>query len=241
MPPVALSLIIPVHNERDNLKQLHQELIAALKPYGREMEMIFVDDGSSDGSLRQLECLREKDPRVRVISLGRHLGQSAALFAGIAASRAEVLASLDADLQYDANDLMRVLKALDDADMVCAWRENRSDTPAKHISSWFANALRRKILKDDIRDAGCTLRAWKKNALDGIVPFNGFHRFLAVMVQRNGKKIQQIPVGHRRRISGKSHYGIWRRGLAGLVDTLGMLWLFKRSLNSPRRRSSPFP
>jgi dolichol-phosphate mannosyltransferase len=223
-----LSFIIPVHNEQQNLRPLHADLTKALGGHPGPREIIFVDDGSSDQSLSTLKDLQREDALVRVVALPEHRGQSAALWAGIESATGDVLVSLDGDRQYECQDIPRLVAALNGVDMVCAWRRYRADGWYRALSSRIANSARRFILRDSIRDSGCTLRVWKREAMKGMVRFDGFHRFMPVLLQLNGKRVKQIPVAHRPRAAGRSHYGTLGRAVRGLRDIIGVKWLHRR-------------
>ncbi len=233
--PCVLSVVVPVYDEVDSLEPLHRELDAALSPLSGEIELIFVDDGSRDGSLDALRALERKDPRVHVVSLGAHRGQSAALDAGFRAARGAVIATLDADLQNDPRDIPRLLPYLDEADVVNGVRVDRRDHPIRILSSRVANGVRNWITGESVSDVGCSLRLMRTSYLRRIKLYHGLHRFLPTLLRLEGARVIEVPVRHRPRRFGRSKYGIFDRLGVALIDLWAVRWMQKRSL--PRRTS----
>jgi glycosyltransferase involved in cell wall biosynthesis len=230
--PPGLSIVIPVFNEEENLRPLLEELRTALTPSRQDFEVLFVDDCSTDGSLEVLRRLAAEDSRIRVIRLAAHGGQSAALAAGIAAARAPVIATLDADLQADPADLPRLIEALDEGhDAVSGVRTCRHDPWLKRLSSSAANAVRRAVLRDSIHDAGCSLKVFRADALRRVPMFDGVHRFLPALLQLGGARVGEVPVNHRPRRHGDSKYGVHDRLWRGIVDLWAVRWLNRRRID----------
>jgi glycosyltransferase involved in cell wall biosynthesis len=222
----AVSVLLPVMNERDNLEPLHARLTAALKPLDREYEIVFVDDGSTDGSWDVMKRLVASDRAVRLVRLRRNFGQSAALAAGLAHSRHPVVVTLDADLQNDPADIPRLLAALDAGDdVVCGWRRARQDRLlSRRVPSVIANWLIRKITGVRMHDMGCTLRAYRRDVLADVHLYGDMHRYLPVLVGWVGGRIGEIEVGHHPRAAGTSKYGLLRT-FRVLVDLISIKFL----------------
>jgi glycosyltransferase involved in cell wall biosynthesis len=225
-----ISVIIPVYNERESLDPLLAELFPVLVGTGRSFEIVMVDDGSDDGSGEGMLRASKAEPRVVPVRLEGHAGQSAALAAGLARSGGEIIVTLDADLQNDPEDIPRLLAALEGAEVVSGIRRPRRDSAGRRLSSWVANAVRRAVLGDPVHDIGCSLKAYRRAALEGIPVFDGFHRFLPALCLFRGARLIEIPVSHRRRRFGRSKYGPLDRMGRGLFDLVGVRWLKMRLL-----------
>jgi len=207
-----LSIFLPVFNEEPNLPPLHEKLDQALAKLGRTAEIIFVDDGSSDGSLNVLREIAAKDARVRVVALRRNYGQTPAMAAGIHAARGRVLIPMDADLQNDPADITRLLDKLDEGyDVVSGWRKNRQDTLiTRKIPSQMANWLISKIGGVPLHDYGCSLKAYRRESLEDVQLYGEMHRFIPIYASWSGARVTEIPVEHHARTMGKSKYGLSR-------------------------------
>ncbi|MGH0037681.1 MAG: glycosyltransferase family 2 protein [Myxococcota bacterium] len=242
---LRLSVVVPVFDEVDSLVPLHRELDAALAPLSEEIELIFVDDGSRDGSGSVLRDLERKDARVRVESFPENRGQSAALDAGFRLARGEWIATLDADLQNDPADLPRLLDHCDRADLVNGVRVDRRDTPLRIWSSRIANAIRNWATGESVTDVGCSLRVMRASTVQRIKLYRGLHRFLPTLLKLEGARCVEVPVSHRPRRYGRSKYGIRNRLVPALVDLLAVRWMQRRALPprppSPAGRSSDEP
>ena len=207
-----LSIFLPVFNEEPNLPPLHEKLKAALAQLGRSAEIIYVDDGSSDDSLKVLREIAAHDPRVRVIALRRNYGQTPAMAAGIHAARGRVLIPMDADLQNDPADIVRLLDKLDEGyDVVSGWRKNRQDTLiTRKIPSQMANWLISKIGGVPLHDYGCSLKAYRRESLADVQLYGEMHRFIPIYASWSGARVTEIPVEHHARTMGQSKYGLSR-------------------------------
>jgi len=208
-----LSLVIPVYNEKENLPLLMDAVHAALMPLEKKWEVIFVDDGSSDGSLSALETLVEQDPQhVRVVVFRRNFGQTAAIAAGIDHSQGEIIVLLDADMQNDPADIPMMLEKLDEGyDLVSGWRKDRKDNRfTRTIPSNMANGLISKVTGVHLHDYGCTLKAYRRGALEGFRLYGEMHRFIPVFAHSVGAKITELPVRHHPRKFGEAKYGLER-------------------------------
>jgi len=227
---IEISVVVPVFNEEGNLPVLIPTLVEVLKGLGRSYEMIFVDDGSSDGSRRVLREMASQYPFIRVLRLKENRGLSTALVAGMREARGEKIVTLDSDLQNDPADIPRLLEYLDRYDMATGWRQKREDSWLKKISSKIGNSVRNRVSGEDIHDSACTLRAFKKECIQEIPVFNGMHRFLSTLVKMGGYRIIEVPVSHHPRKSGKSKYNIRNRAMRSFIDLLGVRWMKGRRI-----------
>ena len=225
-----ISVIIPVFDEQENILPLAEQVSAALATQAAAFEIVFVDDASRDGTWEKIQAARQRDPRVRGLRHQKNAGQSAALWTGVRNTTSPILATLDGDLQNDPADLPKLLAELKNVDFVCGMRTNRKDTWVRHASSAIARSARGLFLDGTFRDTGCFLRVFKRTSLDGVLPFNGWHRFLPLLVHGAGATVKEIPVGHRPRIAGVSKYGVWNRVWRGIYDLIGVSWYQKRRL-----------
>jgi glycosyltransferase involved in cell wall biosynthesis len=207
-----ISVFLPVYDEEPNLRLLHEKLNDALLKLGRTAEIIYVDDGSHDGSLTILRELAAKDVRVRVVALRRNYGQTAAMAAGIDAARGRVLIPMDADLQNDPADIARLLDKLDEGyDVVSGWRKNRQDKLiTRKIPSMLANRLISWIGGVPLHDYGCSLKAYRRESLEDVRLYGEMHRFIPIYASWAGARVTEIPVEHHARTMGKSKYGLSR-------------------------------
>jgi glycosyltransferase involved in cell wall biosynthesis len=207
-----LSVVIPIKDEKDNLQPLHQQLRQALDPLRIDYEMIFVDDGSSDGSIELLQELAGRDGDVKVVQLRRNYGQTPALRAGIDCSTGAVVVTMDGDLQNDPADIPMLLEQLKNGyDIVMGERKNRQDGWwHRKLPSFIANAMIRWVTNVQIRDMGCTLRAMTREAAEELAIYGEMHRFIPVLAQNSGHRILQVPVRHHPRRFGKTKYNFSR-------------------------------
>lgn len=207
-----VSVFLPVYNEEPNLLPLHAKLDEALKALGRSAEIIYVDDGSSDGSLNVLRQIARMDDRVRVVALKRNYGQTAAMAAGIDAAQGDVLIPMDADLQNDPADIVRLLNKMDEGyDVVSGWRKNRQDTLiTRKIPSMIANRLISWIGGVPLHDYGCSLKAYRRESLEDVKLYGEMHRFIPIYAAWAGARVTEIPVAHHPRTMGQSKYGLSR-------------------------------
>ena len=207
-----LSLFLPVLDEEENLRPMHAKIAAALDALGKTAEVIYVDDGSTDKSLEILKEIAADDSRVRVISLRRNYGQTAAMSAGIDASKGEILIPMDADLQNDPADIARLLDKLDEGyDVVSGWRKNRQDKLiSRKIPSQIANRIISWIGGVHLHDYGCSLKAYRRDVIQDVRLYGEMHRFIPIYASWAGARVTEIPVDHHARTMGKSKYGISR-------------------------------
>jgi len=207
-----ISVFLPVYDEEPNLRPLHAKMKDALAALGRTAEIIYVDDGSSDRSLEVLREIAAEDARVRVIALRRNYGQTAAMSAGIDAARGRVLIPMDADLQNDPADIQRLLEKLDEGyDVVSGWRKNRQDkTLTRKFPSMMANRLISWIGGVPLHDYGCSLKAYRRDALTDVRLYGEMHRFIPIYASWAGARVAELPVEHHARTMGQSKYGLSR-------------------------------
>lgn len=227
-----LSVVVPVHNERDNIVPLIEEIVAALR--GRlALEIVYVDDASRDDSAAVLREARTRFPELRVLRHLSQCGQSTAVRNGVKAARGAWIATLDGDGQNDPADIPKLLAARDagEAAVKCyaGWRVDRRDDALKRVSSKIANAVRSRILRDATPDTGCGLKLFEREAFLELPYFDHMHRFLPALFQRAGWQVRSVPVNHRPRTRGVSKYGMWNRLWVGIVDLRGVGWLIRRA------------
>lgn len=231
-----LAVVVPVHNESENVAALVEEIHAALD--GRsDFEVIYVDDASDDATPGVLADMARRFPRLRVLRHRTRAGQSAAIATGIEAARAPVIATLDGDGQNDPADIPALLNHLQEAAdphhlLVAGHRTRRRDTLAKRLSSRIANRVRRALLDDGTPDTGCGLKVFTRTAFLRMPRFDHLHRFMPALMLRDGGRVVSVPVNHRHRTRGRTKYGLFDRLGVGIVDLLGVLWLKRRRIVS---------
>ena len=223
-----VSLVIPAYNEQENIEPLLARVGAALGHIGRPFEVILIDDGSSDATPRLLEEAMRKLPWLRVLRLAKNAGQSAAFDAGFKAARGEIIATIDADLQNDPEEIPRRLPLLDGYDMIAGWRQKRQDSRLRLVQSRIANRIRNWISQEDIRDSACSLKLYKRHCLDGIQLYKGMHRFMPTLVKMRGYSVREEPVKHSPRHAGTAKYGLRNRAVRAFVDLLAVRWMKNR-------------
>ncbi len=231
--PPEISVVVPCHNEADNLPALLDEVRAALDAIGRPWEMIVTDDCSTDTSWNVLETLAAGEPRLRVQRFAANCGESAASWAGMQAARGTLILTIDADLQNDPREIPGFLAALDGADCVCGSRvaaRSEGDGVVKVLSSRIANGVRSRLGGGSISDAGCTYRVFRRDCIANIRFFKGLHRFLPTLIEMDGWRVVEIPIVNRPRTAGASHYGIGKRGFAAYADLLAVRWMRSRNV-----------
>ena len=232
-PEPELSVVVPVMNEADNVRPLIDEIVAALRGV-TPFEIVYVDDGSTDGTLDALKAARTEVPELRIVAHTRNSGQSAGVRTGVKAARAPLVATLDGDGQNDPADIPKLLAAYRAAPaeervrLVGGQRVKRQDTAAKRWASRWANRLRGWLLNDDTRDTGCGLKLFERTAFLDLPYFDHLHRFLPALIKRDGYAIRMVDVGHRPRTRGASKYGVLDRALVSIRDLMGVMWLMAR-------------
>ncbi len=226
-----LSFVIPCHNEQDNLRPLIMALREAIEPLKVSYEIVITDDCSTDNSWTLLKEFAAADKRIRAQRFAKNAGQSAALWAGMKAARGRYIITLDADLQNDPRDVPQFLEALKQFDCVCGSRvaaRADGDNFIRIASSRIANWVRNKLSGEEISDAGCCYRAFKRECIDNLKFFRGMHRFLPTLFKIEGFTVTEIRVRHNPRAGGRTHYGVWNRLFASFYDLLAVRWMKKR-------------
>lgn len=233
---LEISVVLPGFNEAENIAAMLAEVSAAIGATGRSGEIIYVDDGSTDGSREVLEGLGGVFPGLRAVYHRRNFGQSAAILTGIECARGELVITMDSDLQNDPADIPAMIARLEaeGADAVCGVRQKRQDSRIKLFSSRVANRVRHWALRDGITDAGCALRVMRRGALVQLPGFRALHRFLPTILQIHGFRVVEMPISHRARGAGCSKYGVGNRLWVGISDILGVRWYRKRCLPPDR-------
>lgn len=227
-----LSLVIPAYNEQEVIPTLLTRVEASLAQVGKPFEVVIVDDGSTDGTTALLDAARQQKPWLRIVRMGKNSGQSAAFDAGFKFARGQVIATIDADLQNDPEELPRLVKLLETEsyDMINGWRKDRHDTGFRRWQSRMANRIRNRLSGENINDSACSLKVYKRHCLEGIFMFNGAHRFMPTLVKMRGYTVLEVPVKHSQRYAGTAKYGFRNRAFRALKDLLGIRWLKSRFL-----------
>ena len=230
---VELSIVIPLHNEEENVARLHEKLHASLSPIGKSYEIILVDDGSTDRTFEILESLSKNDPLLRVIKFRGNFGQSAATAAGFDLAIGDVIITLDGDLQNDPADIPRILQKLDEGyDVVSGWRKSRKDKLLlRKVPSKIANRIICKVTNVQLHDTGCALKAYRSEIVRRINLYGELHRFLPALARIEGARIAEMEVTHHPRLFGKSKYNLTRT--YKVIMDLMSLHLFIRYLRHP--------
>lgn len=231
----AVSVVVPVKNEAGNIAPLVAEIAAALQ--GRSFEIVYVNDGSNDGTEAELLGLAAQWPSLRQIRHDKSFGQSAAIRSGVVMARAPIVVTLDGDCQNDPAYIPAMIATLEDAPnvgLVAAQRVGRKATISKKLQSRIANGIRRSVLKDGTRDTGCGMKAFRRDLFLSLPYFDGIHCFLPALVRREGLDIGYVDVVDRPRTLGTSNYGMWNRLWVGVLDMAGVWWLIRRRRQVPR-------
>ncbi|MEJ1097540.1 MULTISPECIES: glycosyltransferase family 2 protein [unclassified Pseudoxanthomonas] len=231
-PAPALSVVVPVFNERDNVVPLVEEIVVALRTKC-DFEIIYVDDHSRDDTLAVLQSLKATVPELRVLHHIQQSGQSTAIRTGVKAARGAWIATLDGDGQNDPADIPKLIAARDAGDprtkLYAGWRVNRQDSGSKRWASKWANTIRSNMLRDATPDTGCGIKLFEREAFLDLPYFDHMHRYLPALMQRAGWQTISVPVNHRHRTTGVSKYNNLNRALVGMRDLRGVAWLIKRS------------
>ena len=227
---VALSVVVPVKDEAANVGPLAREIAAAMAPEASH-EIIFIDDGSSDGTAEALRALKSEIPALRVLRHNRNLGQSRGIRSGVIAARGGIIITLDGDGQNDPADIPKLLRLLEgdpEVGLVSGVRTKRKDTASRRLASKAGNAFRNWMLKDGATDTGCGLKAFRRDLFLAMPYFDHIHRYLIALTLREGWQVRFVPVNHRHRTAGQSKYTNFGRLLVSGADLLGVLWLLRR-------------
>lgn len=236
-PAPALSVVVPVFNERDNVVPLVEEIVTALRGRapddGGDFEIVYVDDHSRDDTLAVLQSLKATVPELRVLHHVQQSGQSTAIRNGVKAARGAWIATLDGDGQNDPADIPKLIAARDAGDvrtkLYAGWRVNRQDSGSKRWASKWANTIRSNMLRDATPDTGCGIKLFEREAFLDLPYFDHMHRYLPALMQRAGWQTISVPVNHRHRTTGVSKYNNLNRAMVGMRDLRGVAWLIKRS------------
>jgi dolichol-phosphate mannosyltransferase len=236
MPAPAVSVVVPVRNEAGNVAPLVAEIAAALA--GRAFEIVYVDDGSSDGTPAELAAQMRERPYLREIRHAGSCGQSAAVRSGVAAARAPLVVTLDGDGQNDPKFLAALVDAVAQGGarvgLAAGQRVGRKASAFKRFQSRIANRVRGAVLRDGTRDTGCGLKAFRRDVFLALPYFDGLHRFLPALVRRDGYDVVYVDVVDRERRHGVSNYGMWDRLWVGILDLAGVWWLIRRRRRVPQ-------
>jgi glycosyltransferase involved in cell wall biosynthesis len=221
---MKVSIVVPVYNEVENTVPLHQEIKKVCRENGYDYEIIFVDDGSTDGTA---EAVAKLYP-LKYVQLRKNFGQTAAMDAGIKAAQYDYIITMDGDRQNDPADIPRLISHLEknNLDVVSGWRKNRKDSLLKRFASRGANLLRSIIIKDGIHDSGCSLKVYRKECFDGVHLYGEMHRFIPALLNIKGFKIGELVVNHRSRAAGKTKYK-WTRTVKGFLDMIS-IWFWHK-------------
>ena len=228
--PPYLSLVIPAYNEQEVIPTLLARVAAALQQVGRPFEVVIVDDGSTDATPRLLAEAMAQHPWLRVLRMAKNSGQSAAFDAGFKAARGEVVATIDADLQNDPEEIPRLLPMLDGYDMITGWRKDRHDSKFRLFQTRIANRIRNWISDETIQDSASSLKIYRRHCLEGLQLYTGMHRFFPTLVKMRGYTVLETPVKHSARYAGTAKYGFRNRALRAFIDLLAVRWMKKRFL-----------
>jgi glycosyltransferase involved in cell wall biosynthesis len=227
-----LSVVVPVFNERENVAALDARILEAIGRLGLiDWEVLYVDDGSQDGTGPMLDTIADKNLRARIIHFETNQGQTAAMDAGIHHARGQLLITMDADLQNAPEDMALLMDHLaEDVGCVCGVRTQRRDNWLRRVSSKIANAIRNRLSNDNVTDTGCSLKLYRRECFDHIKLFEGMHRFLPTLIKMEGYRVIEVPVSHHPRTAGDSKYGVWNRVFKSFVDLLAVRWMKNRRL-----------
>jgi glycosyltransferase involved in cell wall biosynthesis len=237
MPEPLLSICVPVYNEADNVPLLHEAIVAVCDDPAHKVdfELLMVDDGSKDASWQNIQALCAKDPRVRGLKFKFNCGETAASDAGLRAARGKYVMTMDADLQNDPKDIPAFLSELakGQVDCVCGTRvgtRSQGDNFIRVASSRIANWVRNSLSQENITDAGCTYRCFKRECVDKLKLYRGLHRFIPTLLKMEGYTVAEIPVSNNPRLHGESKYGVWNRLFKSFRDLLAIRWMKSRLL-----------
>ncbi len=223
-----ISIVVPVYNEEGNVEKLHSRILEECKKIKKSFEIIFIDDGSSDGTVKMCQNLSP----LKLIRFRKNYGQTAAFDAGFQVARGEVIVTMDGDLQNDPADIAKLLEKIEEGyDVVSGWRFKRKDSMSKKIFSRGANLLRKILIEDNIHDSGCSLKAYKKECFVDLELFGEMHRFIPALLEMDGFKVAEVKVSHHPRIHGVTKYN-WKRAFKGFVDMVS-IWFWRKFANRP--------
>ena len=227
-----LSLVIPAYNEQESVPTLLERVEKALAQLGKPFEVIIVDDGSTDGTSKLLDEALHNRPWLRVLRMARNGGQSAAFEAGFEAAQGQIIATIDADLQNDPEEIPRLVALLEEknVDMISGWRKDRQDTAFRRWQSRMANRIRNAVTEETVNDSASSLKVYRAHAVKGMKLFRGAHRYFPTLVKMRGYSVLETPVKHSPRFAGTAKYGFGNRAFVGIYDLIGVRWMKKRYL-----------
>jgi glycosyltransferase involved in cell wall biosynthesis len=207
-----LSVVIPVYNELENVEELYRRIKTELQKLSLTYEVIFVDDGSTDGTTEKIKKMKESEPQLKLIIFHKNYGQTEAMAAGFQLAKGDIIVTMDGDLQNDPADIIRIIINLQSGyDLVCGWRQARKDNfLMRTIPSMIANAIISYVTKVKIHDLGCSLKGFKRKIIDSISLYSEMHRFIPIVAVSIGARIAEIPVTHKPRVKGETKYGLSR-------------------------------
>ena len=223
-----VTVVVPIYNEVEGVDGLVREILDVTAPLGERMELLLVDDGSSDGTRERLREWNAREPRITLVEHEANVGQSAAMMSGFHFAAAEKIVTLDGDGQSDPRDIFKVLEALETADCVCGIRSKRRDTVWRRWGSKLANGVRKKLTRDTLTDICCPVKGMKKSQVTRLKYFNGIHRFLPTLLRLEGASVAEIPTNHRPRTCGVSKYTNLGRLMVTWQDVLAVRWMIRR-------------
>ena len=225
-PKIKYSVVVPVYNEEGNVEELNSEIKAVMNSLKQTYEIIYINDGSTDKTLKELKSLK----KIKVVDMNRNYGQATALDAGFKLAKGEIIVSMDGDLQNDPKDIPKLLNRLkkENLDVVCGWRKHRKDKSGIRILTKIGRFLRRRLIRDDVNDTGCTLRVYKREAVKSLDISGEMHRYILAILRWKGFKIGEVVVNHRPRKNGKTKYG-YDKAIKGLIDLLYIWFIDKYS------------
>lgn len=225
---VRYSVVVPIYNEEGNVEELHRRIKASLEKLGGSYEIIFVDDGSKDATLEKCHSLSP----LTLVVFRKNFGQSAAFDAGFKRATGDIVITMDGDLQNDPADIPLLLAKLDEGyDVVSGWRVKRQDSLSKKVFSRGANLLRKVLIRDEIHDSGCSLKAFRKECFEDFDLFGEMHRFIPALLEIKGFRVAEVPVSHHPRVHGVTKYN-WKRSVKGFVDMLAV-WFWRKYSHRP--------
>ena len=241
-PRPWVSVVIPVKDERDNVVPLTEHLLKVLQAHDASraatFEILFIDDGSTDGTAQLLDQLAERYQPVQVLHFDRNYGQTSAFDAGFKRASGALVVTMDGDLQNDPEDINTLLPYSERFDLVCGWRMNRHDNLVRMVSSRIANAVRSAVTGDRIHDTGCSLKIFRRAVIEHLQLFEGMHRFFPALALMYGFSVTEVPVRHHPRAHGVSKYGVGNRLFRGLHDLFAVRWMQRRILRYRLRIST---
>ena len=229
-----ISIVIPIKDERENLPPLTEQLLKVLDTHERSrttpFEILYIDDGSTDGSGALMDNLAAQYQQIRVLHFDRNYGQTSAFDAGFRQAQGDLIVTLDGDLQFDPADILTLLPLASQYDLVCGWRKDRHDNLVRKLSSRIAYWFRIAVLGDRIHDTGCSLKVFRREVVEKLQLFEGLHRFFPALAKMHGFTLTEVPVRHLPRTHGTSKYGIGNRLFKSLYDLIAVRWMQRRVL-----------